>query len=111
LAAFVVNLIIILILSQLGGFLVTKFMDASPLGVPNRIFGAFFSVIKTLLILSVVIVILEKVNDKTRFISKEKTQNSFLYKPLSIFAPTIYPYFETGITKTLEFNRQEKIIE
>jgi membrane protein required for colicin V production len=90
--AFALTFIIIVIAVHLLARLIEKLIQAIALGFINRILGIVFGIAKTAFIVSVILVLVNKANDKYHFIPREKTENSFLYEPLSDFAPMIFPY-------------------
>jgi len=101
--AFALTFIIIVIAVHLLARLVEKLIQAIALGFVNRILGIVFGIAKTAFILSVILVLVNKANDKYHFIPREKTQNSLLYQPLSDFAPMIFPYLRfDDLKKDLE---------
>lgn len=92
LIAFAVTFIGIVIAIHLLAKIIDKLMKAVALGFVNRILGLTFSVIKIAFIISIVLVIINNANAKYNFLPKEKVENSLLYKPLSNFAPYLFPY-------------------
>ena len=57
----------------------TKFLKLIALGLLNKIIGAIFGVLKSLLILCVIIFVFSKINNVVNIIEKDKTQESFIY--------------------------------
>jgi len=93
LMSFALSFIIIVIAISLLGKLFTKIADFASLGILNKLLGGIFGVLKTGLILSVVLIIFSKLNNKLPFISNEQQESAVLYKPLKNLAPTIFPQF------------------
>jgi membrane protein required for colicin V production len=60
--------------------------------VVNRLLGVLFSVFKIAFIVSIILVLVNKVDNKYNFIPNETKEKSLLYMPLSNFAPMIFPY-------------------
>jgi membrane protein required for colicin V production len=86
-------------LAIVGIHLLAKFFtgiaDFAYLGWLNKLGGAAFSVLKTVLMLSVVFNIFQKININN-FIVKEETLNSSLfYNPIQEVSKFIYPSLET----------------
>jgi membrane protein required for colicin V production len=90
--AFALTFIIIVIAVHLLARLIEKLVQAIALGFINRILGIVFGIAKTAFIISVILVLVNKANDKYHFMSPETTEHSFLYQPLSDFAPMVFPY-------------------
>ncbi|MFP4620001.1 MAG: CvpA family protein [Bacteroidales bacterium] len=95
-AAFAITLVVIVIAVHLVARVVEKLIQAIALGFINRILGVLLGIAKTAFILSVILVLINKANDKYHFIPEERINNSYLYQPLSGFAPMIFPYLKFG---------------
>lgn len=90
--AFALTFIGIMIVINLVGKMFTKLAESLALGSINKILGAVFGMLKWALILSILIMLFEKVNNQLFSIVPEKNlQKSILYKPVKTLAPTIYP--------------------
>lgn len=89
--AFACTFVIIVILVSLIGKFLTKIADTAQLGLMNKTFGALFGLAKIALMLSVVLIILSKLNKAMPFVKEETLQDSVLYNPVKNLAPTIFP--------------------
>ena len=89
LISFIVTFIIIVIATHFIALLVNKLIEAIALGLINRLAGALFNIMKTALIISVFLVIIERIDEKIPFIPKSEVENSKLYSPLHALAPLI----------------------
>ena len=69
---------------------VDKVFDAVSLGGLNKFLGCVFGALKYALIISVLINVFEPLNQKFRFMSEEKQQNSVTYRPLLNLAPDLW---------------------
>jgi membrane protein required for colicin V production len=94
LIAFALTFVLIVILVHLVARLVEKLVEAVALGFLNRIAGLLFGIIKTAFILSVILVIINTIDEKLPIIPEEHKSNSLLYEPLSKLVPTIFPYLK-----------------
>lgn len=92
--AFAITFILIVIAVHLLARVIEKLIQAIALGFINRILGVVFGIIKTAFILSILLVLLNKADEKYRFLPEKKMQESLLYHPLSDFAPMIFPYLQ-----------------
>lgn len=90
--SFAVTFIAIVIAVHLLAKMLNKLIDAIALGVVNRLLGVLFSVLKIAFIVSIILVLVNKVDNKYNFIPNETKEKSLLYMPLSNFAPMIFPY-------------------
>lgn len=92
LISFAITFGVIVIAIHFLGKLVEGLFDLTVLGVVNKISGLIFGVIKTAFILSIVIVLVEKMNVRMNFFTRESTEKSIVYTPLSKLAPAVFPY-------------------
>jgi membrane protein required for colicin V production len=106
--AFAITFIIIVLLVHLLANILDKLLKAVALGIPIRILGAVFGVLKTTLILSIMFIILNTINDKREFIPRQQLENSMLYYPISDIAPALFPLIEGGdLLKSFERFKRE----
>lgn len=91
--AFAVTFIVIVIVISLLGKLFTKVADFASLGILNKLLGGVFGALKIGLILSVLLIVFDKLNSTIPFVNKEATENAILYKPVKELAPMIFPDF------------------
>jgi len=91
--AFAVTFIVIVIVISLLGKLFTKIADFASLGILNKLLGGVFGALKVGLILSVLLIVFDKLNSTIPFVNKETTEDSILYKPVKGLAPMIFPNF------------------
>ena len=69
-------------------------MDFAFLGWINKLAGAFFSVLKAVLLLSVLFNLFEKVNFNNMLMKQETMDNSVLYNPIQQTSRFFYPTLE-----------------
>ncbi|HNS29611.1 MAG TPA: CvpA family protein [Tenuifilaceae bacterium] len=92
LIAFAVTFLVILVGIHFLGILVEGVFKMAALGMVNKIFGAFVSIIKTVLILSVIFLLIGKINHNLRILPDDFGEKSLLYKPIEKLAPRLFPY-------------------
>ena len=92
--SFAITFILIVIAVHFIARLINKLVKAVALGFVNRLFGVIFGILKWAFIISVLLVVINKVDEKVNFISPEQKNESLLYQPLSNFAPLIIPSLE-----------------
>ena len=92
--AFSVAFVVIVILVHLAAFLVEKLVKAVALNLVNRLLGMAFGLLVTAFVLSMILWPINQVNEERQFIKPERIENSLLYKPLSAFAPAVFPYLK-----------------
>lgn len=91
LTSFAITFIIIVILITMSGKALTKIADFAALGLINKVLGGVFSLLKSLIILSVLLLFFHKINNTIALVDKEKLENSILYTPVKEIVPMIFP--------------------
>jgi len=89
--SFVFVFFLVLLLVYVSGYLVSSVVSAVALGMINRLSGAAFGIFANALILSVFILLFNRVNDKRQFIEPETLKRTHLYEPVGKVAPAIFP--------------------
>ncbi len=92
LISFVITFVAIVILVHLVASSLTKLVEVAMLGWVNRITGLVFGVVKTAFILSILLLIFNKIDENVHILSEETKQNSQLYEPIRKFAPSVFPF-------------------
>ena len=85
-----------------------KLIKAIALGFINRLTGVLFGITKVAFILSLLLLLVNAIDRKTHFLPQEKVQESFLYKPISGLAPTLFMYLHLDIRQPLQNNQPKK---
>jgi membrane protein required for colicin V production len=109
--SFAVTFIVIVIAVHLLAKMINKLVDAIALGIVNRLLGVLFSVVKIAFVVSIILVLINKVDNKYNFIPDDTKNNSLLYKPLSNFAPMIFPYLNFEKIKEKLEEEEQKLPE
>ncbi|MDR0713972.1 MAG: CvpA family protein [Bacteroidales bacterium] len=89
--SFIIVFVSIIILIVLSGKLATLFINAIALGLLNRLLGAFFGIFVNVLVLSVIIVFVNRFNHYYPFLPVEIREKSKLYEPVGKVAVMIFP--------------------
>jgi len=89
--AFAITFVIIVLAISLAGKALTKLADFAALGMLNKLLGGVFGALKIGLILSVLLIVFNKLNKTLPFMEKEDLQKSALYEPVKSLAPMIFP--------------------
>ncbi len=92
--AFIVTFIGVVILVHIIGSIVNKMVKAIRLGFLNRLAGLAFGAVKGALILSVLLVVFDKIDKDVHIVSVETKAESKLYTPIRNFAPGIFPFLD-----------------
>lgn len=89
--AFAITFVIIVLAISLAGKALTKLADFAALGIINKLAGGVFGVLKIGLILSVVLLVFNKLNNTLPFMEQDDLEESILYNPVKSLAPLIFP--------------------
>jgi membrane protein required for colicin V production len=100
--AFTATFIGIVIVISLLGKLLTKVADFASLGFLNKILGGIFGLLKMGMILSVVLIIFDKLNSTIPFTDKNITEDSILFEPTRNLASLLFPNFLTIVEDEID---------
>ena len=104
-AAFVLTFVVVVVGLYFSAKMITKLADFAYLGWINKIGGGFFRVLKTVLVLSVVFAVFEKINYNNIFAKEETLDNSLFYRPIQKVARFVYPSID-GFYETLKSKKE-----
>ncbi len=90
--AFVLCFVAVVIVMYLIGKSIQKIVEIAALGFFNRLAGAAFGVLKISLLLSALIYLTATVDPGEHLITPQKKEQSFFYRPLSMFLPAVLPF-------------------
>jgi membrane protein required for colicin V production len=85
----------------------TGIMDFAFLGIFNKLAGAAFSVLKTILLLSIVINLFQKININNMIAKEETLNKSLFYNPIQEVSKYIYPSLEKWYADFKETKKSE----
>lgn len=88
--AFAITFIAIVVVIALLGKMLTKMADFASLGFLNKLLGGVFGILKIGVILSIILIIFDKLNSNLPFVDKEVTKESILYEPVRGLAPMLF---------------------
>ena len=89
--AFAITFVVIILVISLAGKALTKLADFAALGIINKLAGGVFGALKIALILSVILIVFDKMNSSITFIDEENMDDSVLYTPVKSLVPMIFP--------------------
>ena len=89
--AFIVIFLVIQILSHITSVILTKLINATVLGIVNRMAGAALGILSIAFIMSVIILFFNRLNEKKKFVEPQTIEKTYLYKPIGKVAPAILP--------------------
>ena len=106
--AFSVAFVSIVLVVHLAAFLVEKVIKAVALNLVNRLLGMGFGLLVTAFVISMILWPVNQVNAERQIIKPKHIEGSLLYKPLSAFAPAVFPYLKKQEWKQYVPKKREK---
>lgn len=92
--SFIITFVIIVILVHVVGSVVNKLVETVMLGFINKLAGLAFGILRSALILSIILVVFDKIDEDVEILSREAKEESKLYAPIRNFAPSIFPFID-----------------
>ncbi|HMN06122.1 MAG TPA: CvpA family protein [Flavobacteriales bacterium] len=89
--SFLVTFVGVLMAVHLLARVITKVMDLAQLGLPNKVAGGLFGLLRAAFVLSVALNILLARAEVTGLVSRDTLEASVLYRPLRAVAPAMVP--------------------
>ncbi len=88
--SFAITFVVIVIAVHFLAGVMDKLIKAVALGLVNRISGAIFGILKTAFIISIIIFLLNSINEKAQFLPRDKIENSMFYQPVAELFPFLF---------------------
>ncbi len=92
--AFFITFLLVVIVAAILGSWISKLVKAVKLGFLNRIAGLVFGAVKGALILSILLVVFNKIDKDVHILPAPAKAASRLYEPVKNFAPGIFPFLD-----------------
>lgn len=92
--SFGVTFIVIVILVHIVGNVVSNMIDSGILGVTNKLGGMVFGVLRSILFLSIVIMVFDRINNDVEILPEDVKNKSRMYEPIRNVAPSIFPFID-----------------
>ncbi|WP_282149078.1 CvpA family protein [Algibacter lectus] len=89
--AFAITFVVIILAISLAGKALTKLANFAALGIINKLAGGVFGALKIAVILSVVLIVFDRMNSTITFVEEENVEDSMLYMPVKSLVPMIFP--------------------
>jgi len=108
LVSFSVTFLLIVIIVFLIAKGVDKLVKSAALSLPNRIAGAVLGAIKTILIIGVILLLVNKYDKEGTYLKEEIRNKSLLYDPMTNLVVKIYPSISSTVSNALEQENTKK---
>lgn len=100
--AFAITFIIIIVVVHLIAKAVEKALESIALGGANRILGFVFATFKSIFILGIIVILIEKLDESLPFIPEDDVQSSKLYQPIRTVTVSTFPLIQGLFDKSNE---------
>ncbi len=100
---FAITLVAVVVAVWLLARFITNFVDIINLGIFNKLFGGVFGVFKSILIMSMILLIYDSVTDKMSLSDKTFAQESYSYGILKSISEVIFPYVSQCLQVSQDF--------
>ncbi|MDR3367149.1 MAG: CvpA family protein [Prevotellaceae bacterium] len=107
--SFALIFIVVLLLARLVAHLAQRIVRLAMLGWLNRLLGVIFSLVKTALIISITLFIINTIDRELRFMPSQQVGKSKLYAPLSALAPWVLPYLDFSKIKSSLYEIDKRV--
>jgi len=94
LISFGVTFIVIVILVHIVGNVVNNMFDSGVLGIANKLGGMVFGLLRSILFLSIVLMVFDKIDNDVQILPEKAKANSRMYEPIRNVAPSIFPFID-----------------
>ena len=109
--SFIITFIVIVILVHIVGNAVNKLVETAMLGFINKLAGLAFGILRSALILSIILVVFEKIDEDVEILSNEAKEESRLYEPIRNFAPSLFPFINIWDTSDEPTKEDENVFD
>lgn len=92
--SFIVTFVVIVILVHIVGSVVNKLVETVMLGFLNKLAGMVFGIVRAALILSIVLVVFDKIDEDVEILSPKVKSESRMYEPIRNLAPSLFPFID-----------------
>lgn len=93
--SFIITFILIVLFIRLAGSIINKVMKIIIPIFLNKLAGLAFGILRTALILSIILIALDKIDNHIRILSPQKKSESKLYSPVRKLAPSLFLFIES----------------
>jgi membrane protein required for colicin V production len=94
LISFGVTFIVIVILVHIVGNVVNNMFDTGVVGVTNKLGGMVFGLLRSILFLSIVLMVFDRIDNDVNIIPEDVKAKSRMYEPIRNIAPSIFPFID-----------------
>lgn len=106
--SFGVTFIVIVILVHVVASVINKMVNSGVLGITNKLAGMVFGILRSILFLSIVLMVFDKIDEDVEILPKDIKANSRMYEPIKNIAPSIFPFIDIWNDNQQFFNKEDE---
>ena len=92
--SFIITFVVIVILVHIVGNTVNKLIETAMLGFVNKLAGLVFGLLRAALVLSIILLIFDRIDEDVEILSQDVKEESRMYEPIKNLAPTLFPFID-----------------
>jgi membrane protein required for colicin V production len=92
--SFAVTFVVIVILVHIVAGVINNMVDAGMLGITNKLAGMIFGILRSILFLSIVLMVFDKIDEDVKILPENVKERSRMYEPIKNVAPSIFPFID-----------------
>jgi membrane protein required for colicin V production len=85
---------VIVILVHVVSGVINKMVNGGVLGITNKLAGMVFGVLRSVLFLSIVLMVFDKIDEDVEILPEDVKAKSRMYEPIKNIAPSIFPFID-----------------
>jgi membrane protein required for colicin V production len=106
--SFAVTFVVIVILVHVVAGVINNLVNTGVLGITNKLGGMVFGILRSILFLSIVLLIFDKIDRDIKIIPEDIKENSRMYEPIKNVAPSIFPFIDIWNDEDHTFFKKER---
>jgi len=106
--SFAITFIVIVILVRIVGSTVSNLVDWGMLGALNKMGGVLFGMIRAILVLSIILMVIDKIDSDIHIIPEKAKMESRMYEPIRNIAPSIFPFIDIWDNSIFPDSKKDK---
>ena len=105
--SFAVTFVVIVILVHIVAGVINNIVGTGVLGITNKLGGLVFGILRSILFLSIVLMVFDKIDEDIDILPDRAKENSRMYEPLKNIAPSIFPFIDIWNENQKPFKKKD----
>ena len=105
--SFAVTFVVIVILVHIVAGVINNMVGTGVLGITNKLGGLVFGILRSILFLSIVLMVFDKIDEDIDILPDRAKENSRMYEPLKNIAPSIFPFIDIWNENQKPFKKKD----